>query len=75
MRLEMEEGMHRPAELSARDPRRLSRTIAPKSPPPTAEIAVQKSLDFDQFEIYLKNIRQKFDGNVRVLIYFLYCCQ
>nr|XP_022297617.1 uncharacterized protein LOC111106988 [Crassostrea virginica] len=46
MRLEMEEGMHRPAELSARDPRRLSRTIAPKSPPPTAEIALQKKSRF-----------------------------
>ena len=61
MRLEMEEGMHRPAELSAGDPRRLSRIISPKSPPPTAEIAVRKSPDFDLFDIYLKNIRQKFN--------------
>ena len=39
MRLELEECMYRPAEISAKDPRRLSRTIAPKSSPPTAEIS------------------------------------
>ena len=47
MRLDTEECMHRPDEIFARDPRRLSRTFAPKSPPPTAEIEVRKSQDFD----------------------------
>ncbi|XP_048728592.1 uncharacterized protein LOC125646390 [Ostrea edulis] len=46
MRLESDRGMHHPAELSATDPRRISKTIAPKSPPPTAELVSQKKSRF-----------------------------
>ncbi|XP_056014430.1 uncharacterized protein LOC130052702 [Ostrea edulis] len=42
MRLESNRGMHHPVELSATDPRRISKTIAPKSPPPTAELVSQE---------------------------------
>ncbi|XP_062568780.1 uncharacterized protein LOC134230925 [Saccostrea cucullata] len=46
-RFELERGMHHPAELAERDPRRISRVIAPKSPPPTVEIALQKKSRFE----------------------------
>lgn len=45
-RLESVGGMHQAAELAEGDPRRISRTIAPKSPPPTTELVVKKKSRF-----------------------------
>lgn len=41
-RLESVGAMHQTAELSERDPRHISRTIAPKSPPTTELVAKKK---------------------------------
>lgn len=46
-RLESVGGMHQTAELSERDPRRISRTIAPKSPPPTTKLVAKKKSRFE----------------------------
>lgn len=46
-RLESVGGMHQTAELSERDPRRISRTIAQKSPPPTTELVAKKKSRFE----------------------------
>lgn len=50
-RLESVGGMHQTAELSERDPRRISRTIAPKSPPPTTELVAKKKSRFEWTDI------------------------
>ena len=43
-KIEDKEGFHKPSGLEEGDPRRLSRTIAPMPPPPTADLAVEKLL-------------------------------
>lgn len=45
-RLEDKEGFNGRMEMEARDPRRLSRTVAPKPLPPTAELAEERKSRF-----------------------------
>lgn len=45
-RLEDKEGFHGRMEMEAGDPRRLSRTVAPKPLPPTAELAEERKSRF-----------------------------
>lgn len=46
-RLDDRVGVHQPMGLEAGDPRRISRTVAPKLPPPTAQIELDKKSRFD----------------------------
>lgn len=50
MRLEDDTGMCRPVVLSADDPRRISATLAPVPPPPTADIVKEQKSRFRQFD-------------------------